>query len=552
MGAALATPTDAELDGLPHWPSDERTELRWAVEIETWHPGACEWRFLNALLPTVEQTAITKYRIPVDRRRALVSRLLQRRCVAHALGIPDERVVIARTKGNKPFDATHVLGQEETPQTQPPQPQPPQPKPSQRGNFNFNVSHEGHWVVLASDPALLIGVDVSAPFELRGGPKLGDYSEVRETFCSTLSADEWELVERFEPDRERVTAFRRAWSRKESYVKARGDGLAFELARVEFRPCRMPMPAHAPAAPAAPAAPGAPAAPAASAEAAAAATAVAAPSSEGERAVARLASEAAAADAAADAAAGAAAAAAAAVAAVAAVAVARAAAPAPAAEIAAADTVSAEGEPMRMIEMAWAQLLVDGSFAAQWRCSTVELPDGHLISVTRGPVKDAMDSHGRFRSSLERRALPDGEVRARLASPPLPFRHLRLRDLVPPALRPAYEVAVEADRRWPELPPHLRPRLPTYNPSPPPPPPPDPTMRGPSFTPSFILPRMGTESPSPWAPGADMGADDLPTWFNPANGNARTARKTARVDDQFDMVNPFGGRPAAAALGLEM
>lgn len=207
---------------------------------------------------------------------------------------------------------------------------------------------------------------------------------------------------------------------------------------------------------------------------------------------------------------------------------------------------------MRMIEMAWAQLLVDGSFAAQWRCSTVELPDGHLISVTRGPVKDAMDSHGRFRSSLERRALPDGEVRARLASPPLPFRHLSLRDLVPPALRPAYEVAVEADRRWPELPPHLRPRLPTYNPSPPPPPPPDPTMRGPSFTPSFILPRMGTESPSPWAPGADMGADDLPTWFNPANGNARTARKTARVDDQFDMVNPFGGRPAAAALGLEM
>jgi hypothetical protein len=178
MGAALATPTDAELDGLPHWPSDERTELRWAVEIETWHPGACEWRFLNALLPTVEQTAIAKYRFPVDRRRALVSRLLQRRCVAHALGIPDERVVIARTKGNKPFDATHVLGQEETPQQQPPQPQPPQQKPPQRGNFNFNVSHEGHWVVLASDPALLIGVDVSAPFELRGGPKPGDYAEV--------------------------------------------------------------------------------------------------------------------------------------------------------------------------------------------------------------------------------------------------------------------------------------------------------------------------------------------------------------------------------------
>jgi hypothetical protein len=203
-----------------------------------------------------------------------------------------------------------------------------------------------------------------------------------------------------------------------------------------------------------------------------------------------------------------------------------------------ADTVSAGGEPMRLREMTWAHLLVDESFATQWRCSTVELPDGHLISVSRGPVKDAMDSHGRFRSSLERQALPDGEVRARLASPPLPFRHLSLSDLVPPALRPAYEVAVEADRLWPELPPHLRPQLPTYSPSPPPPPPPDRTMGGPSFMPS----RMGTELPSSRAPNAD----DLPTWFNPANANARTARKTARADDQFDIVDQFGGRPAAA------
>ena len=32
-------------------------------------------------------------------------------------------------------------------------------------NFNFNVSHEGDYVVLAAEPVLLVGVDVSAPFE---------------------------------------------------------------------------------------------------------------------------------------------------------------------------------------------------------------------------------------------------------------------------------------------------------------------------------------------------------------------------------------------------
>ena len=44
-----------------------------------------------------------------------------------------------------------------------------------------------------------------------------------------------------EPEDPRINAFRRAWSRKESFVKARGDGLAFELARAEFKPCLRPV-----------------------------------------------------------------------------------------------------------------------------------------------------------------------------------------------------------------------------------------------------------------------------------------------------------------------
>ena len=36
-------------------------------------------------------------------------------------------------------------------------------------NWNFNVSHEGDFVVLASEPVCICGVDVAAPAQLRSG-----------------------------------------------------------------------------------------------------------------------------------------------------------------------------------------------------------------------------------------------------------------------------------------------------------------------------------------------------------------------------------------------
>ena len=103
------------------------------------------------------------------------------------------------------------------------------------------MSHDGHFVVLASDPALLVGVDVNAPFELRArNEAAGGFDGVRATFDAVLTEREWEAVEGAADEAARIFAFRRAWSLKEAFVKARGDGLAFELRRVEFAFCDPP------------------------------------------------------------------------------------------------------------------------------------------------------------------------------------------------------------------------------------------------------------------------------------------------------------------------
>ncbi|CAK0884873.1 unnamed protein product [Prorocentrum cordatum] len=145
---------------------------------------------------------------------------MARQASARVLGLRDfADIRIARTLGKKPYLKA--------------------PRPSaELANFNFNVSHEGDWVVLASEPLCVCGVDVAAPEACRKGAR----TDVFDVFQEQLSPAEWAEVRRraaegparpgADPTYE---AFQRHWSCKEAFVKARGDGLGFEpLRRAEF------------------------------------------------------------------------------------------------------------------------------------------------------------------------------------------------------------------------------------------------------------------------------------------------------------------------------
>jgi 4'-phosphopantetheinyl transferase len=174
--------------------------VRWVVDVMKWTPSDQEFDFLLALIPEApERQQVMQYKQVDDRKRALVSRLLIRRCASLCLNLDQlASIKVARTKGRKPF-LKHAT------------------KPDDRQNWNVNVSHEGRYVVLAAEPWCLCGVDVAAPRDTK-----------LDSLKQTLTAKEWAFVN---GDDKR---FRALWACKEAFTKARGDGLGFPFGDAEF------------------------------------------------------------------------------------------------------------------------------------------------------------------------------------------------------------------------------------------------------------------------------------------------------------------------------
>lgn len=67
-------------------------------------------------------------------------RLLMRKLITEELCIPWNEVHLQRTPKGKPFLASNLVGI--------------------NSNYNFNVSHQGDYAVLAAEPELQVGIDI--------------------------------------------------------------------------------------------------------------------------------------------------------------------------------------------------------------------------------------------------------------------------------------------------------------------------------------------------------------------------------------------------------
>lgn len=145
-----------------------------------------------------------------DAKAALAGRLLMRKLIAEKLCIPWNEIHLQRTSKGKPFLANSIF--------------------SVYSNYNFNVSHQGDYAVLAAEPELQVGIDVMKT-DLPGSSSIPNFFRImKRQFTET----EWHVIRSMNNEWMQLDMFHRHWALKESFLKAIGVGIGFNLQRIEF------------------------------------------------------------------------------------------------------------------------------------------------------------------------------------------------------------------------------------------------------------------------------------------------------------------------------
>ena len=150
-----------------------------------------------ALLSPEERDRADRFAFRSDRNRFVVSRAGLRHLLGERLGMTPESVQFSYGKFGKPALAN-------------------QPGDS---DLRFNVSHSGDLVVYALADGREIGVDVEAIAAME------DRDDVATHCFSKAEQDAYLAL----AESERTQGFFNCWTRKEAYIKARGDGLSLPL-----------------------------------------------------------------------------------------------------------------------------------------------------------------------------------------------------------------------------------------------------------------------------------------------------------------------------------
>ncbi len=178
-----------------------------APTVGVWSVRASEAASLRALLSAEERERAARFRFEADADRFAAGRGALRVVLGHWLGLAPEAVRFGSLPNGKPVLAGHAEPQ-------------------------FNVSHSGEWALIAVAHGRRVGVDVE---------RVRDDADSGEIARRYFSANEADALGRLSAEAQ-PEAFFRCWTRKEAYIKARGDGLSFPLDQfdVAFAPGEPP------------------------------------------------------------------------------------------------------------------------------------------------------------------------------------------------------------------------------------------------------------------------------------------------------------------------
>src|SRR5262245_18954382 len=180
----------------PAWPEGEVHVWRATLE---WPPGSMAG--LEQSLSTDEQQKKRRFRFDDDRKRYLVGRGLLRLLLGRYLDLPPHQLRFDYTRSGKPHLAADLAHR----------------------SLQFNVSHSGEVLLIGIAAGRALGVDVE---QIRADIEVGAIA------AHFFSANEQGALGKLAAPLQ-VDAFFSCWTRKEAYIKAKGDGLSLALDRFD-------------------------------------------------------------------------------------------------------------------------------------------------------------------------------------------------------------------------------------------------------------------------------------------------------------------------------
>lgn len=168
--------------------------LVWLVRLDKPANEVLDTDYL--LLDDSEKTRADRFKFEKDRVSFIISHAALRKVLAHYL--------------NQPADQIHFIYNEY---------EKPSLSPAYQSDITFNLSHSGHYALIALSRVDPVGVDVEIMRDTR------DLDEIAERFFSQNEVMDYQSL----PQADRVLGFYQAWTRKEAFIKAIGSGLYHSL-----------------------------------------------------------------------------------------------------------------------------------------------------------------------------------------------------------------------------------------------------------------------------------------------------------------------------------
>ncbi|NWH34522.1 ADPPT transferase, partial [Chloropsis hardwickii] len=162
--------------------------VRWAFPCGAWRPRRREWLLAARLVQPEEKERIGQFVFARDAKAALVHGERGRGCLS----------------------ARNLLGV--------------------NSDYNFNVSHQGDYAVLAAEPQLQVGIDIMKT-DLPGSSSIPNFFHIMKRQFTEM---EWNVIKSMSNEWMQLDMFYRHWALKESFLKAIGVGIGFNLQRIEF------------------------------------------------------------------------------------------------------------------------------------------------------------------------------------------------------------------------------------------------------------------------------------------------------------------------------